>query len=110
MQIFLKNSVKNSVMKPMQTAISRYLIATASGILLLTLGGCAVTPLDEGSYRHTHHDAVYKKGWNTGRNDDRRNWDRNRDRDAHNDRNDRSRWDHNYDRDDDHNGWRNDRR
>ncbi|RYY79528.1 MAG: hypothetical protein EOO69_06115 [Moraxellaceae bacterium] len=99
--------MKNSVKKSMQNTMSRYLVATASGILLLTLGGCAVTPLDDGSYRHPHHNGVDKRDWNSGRNDDRRNWNHNRDRD---DGNDRSRWDRKYDRDDDHDGWRDDHR
>jgi hypothetical protein len=73
--------------------MQRYLIATATGILVLTLGGCAVTPVD-GSNRHHRHDGWDKKSWNKNHGDDRKKWDRKRDHD-------RSRW--NRDRDDDRN-------
>lgn len=94
----------------MQNSMQRYLIATATGILVLTLGGCAVTPLDDHSNGYHRHDGWDKKGWNNDRNDDRRNSDRNwnRNRDG-----DRSRWDRRHDHDDDYNNhddWRNDRR
>lgn len=83
--------------------MQRYLIATATGILVLTLGGCAVTPIDENSNRNHRHDGWNKNGWDkkdwkNDRDHDRRNWDRNRDRD-------RSHWDRKHDRDgrhDDH--------
>lgn len=72
--------------------MQRYLIATATGILVLTLGGCAVTPIDENSNRNHRHDGWDKKDWKNDRDHDRRNWDRNRDRD-------RSHWDRKHDRD-----------
>ena len=90
----------------MQNPMQRYLIATATGILVLTLGGCAVTPIDNHSNGYHRHDGWDKKGWNNDRNDDRRNWARNRD-------GDRSRWDRRHDHYDDydnHDDWRNDRR
>lgn len=94
----------------MQNPMQRYLIATATGILVLTLGGCAVTPIDNHSNGYHRHDGWDKKGWNNDHNDDRRNSDRNwnRNRDG-----DRSRWDRRHDHDDDydnHDDWRNDRR